>query len=352
MGMFIAGAEAGMVLLGLLCANRDIGVSRGKMKLFFCFSCGMLLSLFVGLRMPYIGTDMPAYIRGFYMAADAGWSEIWTLGIYNFERGFILFNKLLSLISANDQMLCIGCAMLSIMPFSYWIYKKSAYPLLSFVLLLGTPSFVWVYSALRQMGAIGICAFAMLAIQDKKPIRFIVSVLIAALFHYTAIIFMITYPVYWCRVRKKNRAISIILLIFIFFAKTPVFHILKFILNKGHYRSEVTGAYTLFAVYTCIYIMCWLLSKDDETQNGLLNVFFLSCMTQCFGNINMLASRTTYFYVISIVLLIPQMLSEYRTNDTRKIVYLGTLICFLLFAVIFTGHASMFHDIGGYFFWR
>ena len=142
-------------------------------KQILCVLCGLVLSLFVGLRSPLIGTDMPGYIEGFHIASNAIWKEILYLSIFNFEKGFIVFNKLLGMISINSQFLCIGCALVAIMPFSYLIYKKSEYPLLSFIILFGLPSFVWNYSALRQMCAIGFLAIAIYEVQEKKLKKFI-----------------------------------------------------------------------------------------------------------------------------------------------------------------------------------
>lgn len=324
-------------------------------KVVFCFTAGLVISLFIGLRNPAIGVDMPGYLDGFHIAANTGWNEIFTVQILNFERGFIIFNKLLSYISSNNQMLCIGCSLMAIMPFSLWIYKKSIYPLLSFVILVGLPCFAWYYSALRQMVAVGICVLALMKMQEKKICKFVALVLLASLFHYTAIIFLIVYPVYWFRVNDNYRVLSFIVPPIIFVFRRQLFTILKYVLNKGHYNIEETGAIGLFLVITSIYIGLSILVlsiKVESTEvNGLLNILFLACLTQLFGSVNMLASRTTFFFIGVLVIVIPCIIEISTNYYNKRIIYMSALVSFLGFSIMRTGNSSMFTDIGRYFFW-
>ena len=172
------------------------------------------------------------------------------------------------------------------------------------------------------------------------------------MFHYSAIVFLIAYPVYWIKLSRRNRPISLAILVLVFIGRKPLFNILKLVLNKGHYGVESTGAYALFIIYSLIYVVCVILSKNNEQHNGLLNIFFLACLTQAFGSVNMLAARTTFFFAPAIVLLVPQVLSDYRTLSTKRVVYGATISGFFLVAVMFTARVSMFSGVSSYFFWE
>ena len=325
-------------------------ISKDSARKWFCISCGIILSLIVGLRNQTMG-DMPGYIYGFELVSAASFRQVLTMGVYNFERGFIIFNKLLSYICADSQILVLGCAMLAIIPFAVWIYRKSAEPFLSFVLLVGMPSFLWVYSAMRQMSAIGICVFALEAVQDRKWKKFILMVLVASLFHYSAIIFIIVYPVYWFRTGKAGRKLSIAVILLVYAFRYPLFMILKHVLHKDSYTADSNNAIMLFLVYCAIYVFCTIFGREDENQNGLLNVFFLACLTQAMGGVNMEVGRTTWYYAIPMVILIPEIVSSYQDVITKRTLYLGIWTCFALYSVVtFTGN-NMIHNGTNYFFW-
>ncbi|SCZ81240.1 EpsG family protein [Pseudobutyrivibrio xylanivorans] len=315
----------------------------------FCILSGLIISLFIGMRNTMVGTDMPGYIIGFKIASKTNWGEIWRTQIYNFDQGFIVFLKLLSSISSNTQMLCLGCSIISVAPVAYWIYKKSAIPYLSYVIYFGLPLFIWYYSALRQMIAIGICCMSIMAIQERRIIKFLFYVLIASLFHYTAVIFIAAYPIYWFKVSRNARRLSIMVLpLFIIFRKA-LFGILKHVLNKGTYDILETDSYTFFIVLCCIYILGCVMTKPMENQNGLLNLLFVACFTQAFGSVHPIASRTTYYFEIVLIILLPSLVINYRNTNTRKIIFVFTMIAFLLSAVFLTGDSGMFRGVDNYF---
>ena len=90
-------------------------------------ACNVYFSVLVflfALRHPSMGVDLAygasyGYLGSFSVISDFSWLEALDLNVKNYERGYILFNKLLSLISDDQQMLLIGCAFGSILPIAY-----------------------------------------------------------------------------------------------------------------------------------------------------------------------------------------------------------------------------------------
>ena len=147
----------------------------------FCAVSFMAVCLLFALRHPFMGGDLrygwtTGYLSIFTQIADFSWQEVFSIGIYYFERGYILFNKLLSLISDDHQLLLTASAVLSLGPVWYTICKESKQPDLSVYVFMGLPVFVLLFSGIRQGIAVGLCMLALLWVIRKKWISFILTV--------------------------------------------------------------------------------------------------------------------------------------------------------------------------------
>lgn len=156
-----------------------------------------------------IGADTIEYVYLFRQIGDTPWNELFTR-IYwaidydyelKIEFSYLVFNKIVSLFSRNEQAITIANSMVCIMLLYILVSQKSKYPFLS----------VWLYVTLgifqtqmnMQRNAIGILisylAFGFLA--EKKPLRFFTTILASASIHLSSILFL---PLYWF----SRRAIS------------------------------------------------------------------------------------------------------------------------------------------------
>ena len=113
----------------------------------------------------------------------------------NFERGFIIYNKLVGFLGTDRQMFLFVTAAVSIVPIMYYLSKNSKNMLLSIIIYLGLPVFLLCFSGLRHAIAIGITSLSMIYIKEKSLVKFILLVLLASTFHFTAIVFLIAYPI-------------------------------------------------------------------------------------------------------------------------------------------------------------
>jgi len=317
----------------------------------------------IGLRSPLMGTDLLygseyGYLGTYKSIANMNWKEIFTTNVANYEKGYVIFNKILSYISTNPQFLLIVCALICGISVSYFIYKNSKLPFLSTIIYLGLPCFLINFSGLRQALAIAITLFAVPFIQKKKIIPFVLIVIFASFFHLSAIIFLLAYPVYYIKSEKVTIAISIGVIPVLYIFRYPVFELLsKFF--KENVVLENNSSLTLFLVFFAIYIFTILLGhQNDSKEVGYRNLFWLACFCQTFSGVYSLAMRVGYYFMVYLVLLLPEVLSIKNENSSlmqkriKIILYIIILICFATFGFYSLYKESWAMTNPYHFFWE
>ncbi|MBQ2932175.1 MAG: EpsG family protein [Clostridia bacterium] len=300
--------------------KKDVDKQRKKV----CIVSFFMLFLLFALRHPYMGVDLGwgysvGYLKSFEKIGQISFLEIFRMKNYlNYEKGYIIFNKIISLISKNQQFFIGSCAFVSLLPIAIYTYKRSMMPLLSLFVFMGLPVFLIFFSGLRQSIAIGITVASMFFVEKKKPIPFILTVILAATFHKSALIFLIAYPLYHTRFSNicKILLLSFVPVVFVF--RDLLFNLLSKLFRENAQIGS-TGAFLLFLVFVLIYVFLIIFNDycdknniDNERQNGLTNLCYLACIVQIFGGIYDIAMRVGYYFMIYMIIAIPNTIENFR----------------------------------------
>lgn len=275
----------------------------------------IIITAMVALRHPSMGIDLgynlsSGYLDSFDFFAKSSWKQVFqNINYLNYEPGYILFNKLVSIVWENQQFFLAVCAIISIIPIGYIISQRSESPLMSFLIYLAFPIFFVSFSGLRQAIAIGICYSTFNYIQNKKIKKFIIVVLLASFFHSTALLFLLAYPIYHIRLNKKSRLYSVLAIPIMFFIQRPLFRLVLRVLSKNDYYIDNNGSYVLLLFFVVVFLFCSVVSGDDAECNGYLNLFYVCCLLQTFGFISSVATRTAYYFMVVLVLLLPKAIN-------------------------------------------
>lgn len=326
-----------------------------KKRFFLCMVSFVLLVMLFSLRHPSMGVDLQygepnGYLGQFQRISRLSFTELFSTSILNYEIGFVIFNKLISYISTDVQFYLFACTFFAILPIFYIIYKYSETPVFSFIIYLGLPVFLMLFSGMRQILAIGLCAFAIKFILGKKPIKFIITVVVATLFHYSAIVFFIAYPIFYIKLDKKMRILSLLLIALTFIFRKQLFVVLSKILKP---EASITdnGAFSLFAVFVIVYVYCFVFAKNDKIINGLLNIFLFACLAQAFGGIYSTAMRVGYYFMLNLVLLLPRVVKNIEDFKIKFLSYLFISVAFIAFGLWSLYNSSWAMAYPYYFFW-
>ncbi len=318
----------------------------------------LLLVLVLGLRHPSMGIDLKygkvgGYLWSFEAISNYSWHELLQLGGWeNYEWGYIFYNKLLGYISTSDQLLLFVSASISLLPLAVLFAKKSRDLAFSYIIYMGLPCFLLPFSGLRQAIAIGICVLATPSICDKNWKRFLVTILIATLFHYSAVIYLLAYPLYHLRLPKSYRPLMVPLLLVIYMARYPIFAVASKLFKKNAVPDD-NGAFVLFLVFIMIFIFYQVYCRsDDESSIGFMNIFYFACICQCFGGVFSTAMRVGFYFMPSLAVALPNILTTISNQRDRRLLQYIIFAIFVIYGLYALATSSWPMAYPYYFFWE
>lgn len=301
-----------LVVLILLAALLFRGNVRGSKK--FIFVAFLLMLCVMGLRdVTTVGNDSTtSYRYGFQSIANDEWSELYGSGEENYNIGFSYLTKLGYVVTSGDyQMFILLLSAFLMFSYARFVKKYSPSPLQSVLCFLGLLYFVFLFDALKQAVAMAILLFAYDAIIDKKPIKFILITLLAASFHFPALVFL---PAYWIGRMKVGR--GYVILIAALLLVTFIFRdqILRFML--GAYGGEEIEANMdgikflrnkamIMIVIVIAAVIIRPPANDNMVYNSLLMFAGIAIVFQTFCGYNNIFERLADYYFHTAIVFIP-----------------------------------------------
>lgn len=350
--------------------NKRLDVQKSRRL--FCLIAFIIFSLLLALRHPSMGIDLGygtnhGYLVMFSYIKNMDWKQVFTSSVANYERGYIVFNKIIGIFFSDSQALLVISGFICIASISYQVYKNSKLPLLSFIIYLGLPSFLLNFSGLRQAIAISITIFAFSFIQKKKPIPFVLIVILASFFHSSALVFLLAYPLYYVKTNARIELYSMVALPVVFLLRYPLFHVVSSVFKQNAVPDN-NSAVTLFIVFSLIYVFA-IVFKDGANgkEVGYRNIFYVACVIQAFGSVYSTAIRVGYYFMIYLALLLPEIIThktlipefiahktlikKYEHINFNAIMYVVVFICFAVFGLYALSKSSWALTNPYHFFW-
>lgn len=340
-----------LVLLSLLIfANYK---TSKKARLFMTLFCSLFLFLIAALRHETVGKDTWNYIGFFERIYYIDWLSIFD---YRYEEGYIVLVKFISVITQESQIFIGIVSLLIIAGPTHFIFKYSKNPAFSFILYVCLTFFAFSLSGIRNAIAISIIFFSYDFIVKKKPMKFILVVLFASLFHFTTIIYLIAYPLSRLKLNAKNFMFYFLSFIILLVIKGPL---LSFLVNNyfNEYSytlsksNSITYLFTMLLVLTAgLYAVNRVIKKNPEAIIQY-NLIILAIFIQLFGMESSNIVRVAELFFIVVIIFIPEVLESIKNRGFKVYCYVFVLIIVMIeYTVIFPG--------GGYgvtpylFFWQ
>lgn len=269
-----------------------------------------------------------------------------------FEVGYQLYNKFISLFFDNYQILfvvtaaiCIGCVV-------YGIKKNSKNWMYSLFLLIGFRFYYFFLSGLRQSIAVSIIFVAYVFLKKKKILPYILLIILATLFHFSAFIFIFAWPLLEMKVSSKDvlKILFGIGIIYIFF--TPIFSWVLSVLPayySGYLLTEATSTnnitnYLGFVIPVVFLVFAYTINyvkysrnvntlkiekyhvKESDLQNGYpdLQILFMliaSGLSLLATKASILDRMVMYYWIFSIC-TIPNMIFSIKDKRNRLLWFL------------------------------
>ncbi|MFW6015707.1 MAG: EpsG family protein, partial [bacterium] len=271
------------------------------------------------------------------------------------EIGYVIYMRVIALLGFSYLGFQIITSALILFSLSRFIYKYSNNVAFSFFVFMTTRMFFATMNISRQYLAVAILLFTVEFIREGKFIKFSLLVLVASSFHFTAIIFLIAYPL----VNLKLNAKKTILLIGGGIINALLFDqmVKFFVAVTGRYAGYLEGGYfnfeSNFAIYlnlgiNLLFFLVAFLTKywksrlpqkyNIKTQSNnkfhnhkisdeqLWYTFCLLTLILSIIGINAtILSRVEAYFSVFFLTFIPRIIKHIKSKELRAIVTLGII---------------------------
>lgn len=370
-----------IIVLVMLCGvivdrqeNRRLGL--------YTFAVFAVLLIVVGLRDYSMGVMDTEYI---YVPKLERYSSYTLEQVYNAQKSkdvvFWLVGKiLLNIFGGNIHAVIFVWAIPFLVALCWMVKKYSVMPWFSFILFLGLGYLGMTFYLLRQVIALAFVIISFKFVLEKKPILFVIMVCLASLFHQTALVFLIAYPLSKIKFSYKNY-LAILAFIFIGIVAQntivgSIFNILDSVLSDStRYTTYLTKETSLnsfgFAIQILVLVVARILcnSSDggagilvirmhngifvNEEDNVKLNLMMnLATVSVCFMSLTGILGefwRVSCYFGIFMILLLPEAVENSRLVKQKDLLVLAMALIFILYFLIFRINTSYY--VPYKFFW-
>lgn len=288
----------------------------------------LALGLFCGLRT--WGNDTITYIE-IYQYLTPPLSQLTTSDLPTFSQGlgFALMNSVLKTLGFSTQDYLMFYAFATAIPYVLFIRRYSISSTFGVFLMFATGFYTFSLAAIKQSVAIGICLCALPMALDRKWVRFVLTILLASLFHPYALVYLIT-PMMLFQPWRGKTVIWIIAFIaagFLLDSLIGTVVDITTMMGADYSVEEMLGeGVNMFRVAVCFVPLCLavffgseLFQKADESTYLMFNLAMVNALIMfvgLFGTANYFARLANYFLPAQAVIL-PWIIYSAHPQDRR-----------------------------------
>lgn len=322
-----------------------------KNIIYMILTMGVLLTL-SSLRSQNVGNDTDNYISLFKDIQLKGISGL----VERYELGYLLFNLAISKITSNSQCLLIVTSIFIFIGYSKFIYKYSENKFISVYMFFTLMYFGFSLSGIRQAMAGIMLLKSYEYIIKKNKIKFIIIVIIASLFHSTAILFLIAYPISKIKYSFKVLLISssitatcytifpVILKVFM-----SIFYRYDYYQGSEYFNGQIRIASVLnLLIFLIIFAFASIVKYNKcefdsckisileqnrlQERNSQMMLLLIGILIMFLSlKLNILDRVAMYFHVYSIIVL-PNSIQKIKNKKLKVLIILLTIYSLFIYS--------------------
>lgn len=325
--------------------NDKCYLDNKSINLFFAILTFALLVFFVGSRNEFNDTYYYRDIFQNYITGDLSQiKDLWEED--SKSKYFLIVQSLFKhFVSKEYNVWFFALAIFQIGAVIKLYYKYSVDYFMSAYLFISSVSFVWMMGGIRQFLAVCIVLYGIDYLIERKTIKFLILVLIASLFHISAIIWI---PIYFICTSKPwswKIAVFIIGIVLMLFSIDTFTTILDDVLEETDYSGITSnfdsenGVNGIRVLVTCVPWILALMCKRqiDEDNNQVINICVnLSVVSSAIYLLGMFTSgiivgRLPIYFMLTNYILIPWILNRYFTPSIRMVMKTACIVMYFLY---------------------
>lgn len=275
----------------------------------------------------FIITFLSPIVSDAVMYAD--WARMDMYG--NTNVGWKWLSKICWAVWPNAKMLLATVSAISLTAAAHFIKRHSVDPFLSYIVYICMGFWSYTFFVFRQSVAFAVCMFAYDYLEAREDKKFIVTVLVASLFHETALAFLIALPFY--RMRRGN-CLKLYLeflcaVAFLFFYKPILELFLSGFRNGWLYGvSESADGYGLLVILAITLVATFVLDRDNRESLYQKNIE-LGVLAQILALHLPELVRLVHYFDMSMIIAIPSLVANERNARVKKALYALILVALL-----------------------
>ena len=309
-----------LLVFGVLAAAAFLHGGRPKNKTYIVVACLMLFAVY-GLRSAYLlGVDTSSsYLHMYQRMPTTDWQSVNPFARGEYNTLFYFTAKVFAELHLDYQVFVSSIAAFMIITFGHVLYRYSVNPLQSILYYFGLMFFTFHFSALKQSIAMAVLLWAFDGIVDRKLLKYLLLVALAALFHFPSAVFL---PAYWIAKIKSGRMYVVFLLVALVLVARFREQILRLMVSFYETDIGVTGArfignkvIVMLAIVGAGFLLR-LPTKEDGLYTTLLQFMGVAILFQTFAYYNNTFERLADYYFQFGILLIPMIFERGADRST------------------------------------
>lgn len=351
-------------ILAIMCNKIE---KNNKTTKIFAFLIVIILSIFAGVRDLTIGTDVNVYgANWFNIACDCQSFKDYISLINTTDIGYLVINYIVSRFTTNVnvflfiiQLICNSLVIITLYRYRercpFWL------SLLTYLCIF----YCRTFNILRQSIALSIVFYSIKYLYQNKNIKYLIAIMIASLFHYTAIfcvIILVLKKICESKSKYKNLYLFLIFLITILsvcFIKDVIAILYSIgLVNVKIYNYLFTFVNdndvdlfgidffvkTLFLI--AIYFSYKKINKKEELTQFLFFVTIMEFVIFQIKNIILYSDRIALYFNYFILLLLPQASFNISTKLKDRLIvnafFSTILIIYWIYKYVYAGSCDVY----------
>ena len=318
------------IIISLGCLGNLSKNIRTGATVISCF----LLGLIYAFRSLDCGDDTLTYSYTFDKLSGYDLGDV--LMSYH-EMFYNLLNWGISQLGGDYYDLMVIEAILLMGAILYFLLKNCDYPWIGLLLFIGFGCFHQSMNVSRQFIAIAFILCAMEFIEKKNPLKFSFFVCIAMMFHSSALIAFLIYPLRRLNIRGKEW-ILILTTVTVFALKNIIVRVFLLFLSSGYQiiDFQTEGLNLLFVWFLLLLILSFISVRyNNEDAQVALKLVFMSILFQTFVGQIPVVGRLAYYFIVPFYLMVPNVIKEFQNLSVRIFLITGLVGLILVFYIGF-----------------
>ena len=313
----------------------------------------LLLFAIAALRSPNTGADTGGYYSLYknILSANLPLEHYFTdiidgirSGTYTDGQMWSLFEKIASYVIPNAQLWMAFVAGIFIFACYRLIKRYSLDPIISWVYVYSIYLFTFILQGFRQSIAMAIVMLSFKYADEKKPVKFLLMIGAAYLFHQSAIVCLAIYPL----VRLKSSKLYFIPifggLVLAYITPSSIIPVLENLISETRFSSNYTfagetlsimGWVLLFLFFSFCFIFKDAAIKQNQVNEKLLTITMAGLVIQSFVSVLSEMFRVSYYFNMFNMVLVANTCACVSERN-QKIVRYGFILAMMAY-VFYSG---------------